>query len=145
MRLDYTTHAQEATESLFDLSRIIHRGPLSAELRELLAVQVSQLNRCAHCIEVHWQKALKLGVSEQKLRLLSAFREAGVYGETELTALELGEAVTLLSQAGVSQELWDQVELAFPSEELRLHLLYQIILMNSWNRLSVALALAPPH
>jgi alkylhydroperoxidase family enzyme len=94
---------------------------------------------------VHWQKALKLGVPEQKLRLLPAFREAGVYAETELTALELGEAVTLLSQAGVSQELWDQVELAFPSEELRLHLLYQIILMNGWNRLSVALALAPPH
>lgn len=144
MREAYARLAPEPTEALYSLSRSIMKGPLPAALRELLAVQVSQINRCAHCIEVHWKKALKAGVQEQKLRLLPAYREAAAYTEEELVALELAETVTLLSREGVPAALWERVRFAFPDEGVRLHLLYQIILMNSWNRLSVALALDPP-
>jgi AhpD family alkylhydroperoxidase len=144
MRIDYTRVAPEATKPLYALSREIEKGPLGSHLRELLSVQVSQINRCAHCIEVHWKEALEAGVPEAKLRLLPAFREAGVYEEEEMIALELAEAVTLLSRDGVPDALWRRVEQAFSSEDARMHLLYQIILMNSWNRVSVTLKLEPP-
>lgn len=145
MREAYDRIAPEPTEALYSLSRSIMKGPLPAPLRELVAVQVSQINRCAHCIEVHWKKAVKAGVEERKLRLLPAFREAGAYNEGELVALELAEAVTLLAGEGVPAELWERLRSAFPDESVRMHLLYQIILMNSWNRLSLALALEPPN
>lgn len=144
MREAYQRIAPEPTQALYALSRSIQEGPLPGTLRELLSVRVSQINGCAHCVDVHWQKALQEGVSQRKLRLLPAFREAGVYTAGELTALELAEAVTLLGDKGVSEELWRRVRDSFPDEVVRLHLLYQVILMNSWNRLSVALNLLPP-
>lgn len=144
MREAYQSLAPRETAALYELSKAIADGSLDAGLRELVAVAVSQLNRCAHCIEVHWKKALSSGVAERKLRLLSAFRETAIYEERERVALELAEQVTLLSRQGVSEELWERVRQSFSREEERMQLLYQIILMNSWNRLSVTLALDPP-
>ncbi|HKK48046.1 MAG TPA: hypothetical protein VJ932_03060, partial [Alkalispirochaeta sp.] len=59
-------------------------------------------------------------------------------------ALRLARAVTVAPGAGVDNELWDSAMAAF-GEETLMWLVQHIMLMNSWNRLSVTLRIEPPH
>jgi len=148
MKLDYQELAPEATKSLYALSRAVASGPLNDGLRELIAVYVSILNRCAHCIAVHWKKAQRAGVPETKLRLLPAFGESGGFTEAERAALAFAERLTRLEQRSsrsktVPQDIWADLESLFDRETI-VALMYQVILMNAWNRLSIALEIEPP-
>ena len=146
MRLDYAKLAPEAAKALFQLSTAIGRSALDPVLRELVAVLVSELNGCAHCIAVHWKKALAAGATDIQLRLLPAFEEAahaGSYDRRTLVALRLAERLTSSPAAGVDDALWDEATDALGEEALT-WLVHQIMLMNAWNRLSIALRIAPP-
>jgi AhpD family alkylhydroperoxidase len=50
---------------------------------KLIKIRASQINGCAYCINMHTRDARKLGVSEQKLYLLSAWQETQLYTEEE--------------------------------------------------------------
>ncbi len=143
MRIDYRTVAPEATRALFSLSGIIRRSVLDNGLRELVSVLVSQLNGCAHCIVVHWEKARAEGVAEEKLRLVTTFEESGRFSASEKSALRLARALTKHPAAGIRDDLW-QAAVDGLGGEATLYLVHQIMLMNAWNRLSIALALQPP-
>lgn len=143
MRIDYEMVAPGAARALFSLSGIIRRSVLDNGLRELVSVLISQLNGCAHCIAVHWEKARAEGVAEEKLRLVTAFEESRRFSEAEKAALRLARALTTHPAAGISDGLWrETVELL--GEEATLYLVHTVMLMNAWNRLSIALALPPP-
>jgi AhpD family alkylhydroperoxidase len=146
MRIDYQNVTPVPTRHLFSISAAIAAAPLAATTRELVAVRISQLNGCAHCIAIHWEKALGAGVTEFALRLLPAFEETegeSVYTPEERTALRLATALTGAPQAGIGDELWDEA-LDRLGEETLMWLIQHIMLMNSWNRLSVVLRLTPP-
>ncbi|MCG8477724.1 MAG: carboxymuconolactone decarboxylase family protein [Spirochaetales bacterium] len=143
MRIDYEKLAPGAARALFSLSGIIRRSVLEDGLRELVSVLVSQLNGCAHCIAVHWEKARGEGVAEEKLRLVTTFEESGRFSAAEKAALRLSRALTAHPAAGISDDLWREVAEEL-GEEAALYLVHQIMLMNAWNRLSIALALPPP-
>ena len=64
-------------------------------------------------------------------------------GGAERAALELTEAVTRISEAGVPDEVYARVRGHY-SEEQYLDLLLLIGVINVWNRLSVALHSTPP-
>lgn len=146
MRLDYETLTPDANRHLFAISKAIGKSPLDPQLRELTAVLISQLNGCGHCIAVHWQKALQAGVPEQRLRLLSAAEEVGtdIYPTAALVALRLARKLTVEPQHGVPDDLWDSAATVFGKETLA-WLIQHVMLMNSWNRLSIALRIAPPE
>lgn len=70
---------------------------LSTELVELVNLRVSQINGCTFCLDLHTRRAVKAGVTTQRLGLLAAWRDAeAIYSETERAALDLAEAVTTL-------------------------------------------------
>lgn len=71
------------------------RGLTPAE-SELIKVRVSQLNGCVYCLDLHSRQARKLGVPQQKLDLLPAWREADVFSEREKALLAVGETATKL-------------------------------------------------
>ena len=68
-----------ALKSLYDIEVYLKKSTLEAELRELVKLRVSQINRCAFCIIYHRRDALKLGVTERKIHLLNAWQEASEY------------------------------------------------------------------
>mgnify|MGYP002875598873 CR=1 FL=1 len=146
MRLDYESLTPDASRHLFAISAAIRRSVLDPILRELTAVLVSQLNGCAHCIAVHWEKALRAGASERQLRLLTTAEEAGdaVFAERTLVALRLARALTISPHDGISDELWAAAQHALGDESL-MWLVQHVMLMNSWNRLSIALRIPPPE
>ena len=69
--------------------------------------------------------------------MLPAWRESPGYTARERAALALTEAVTLVSETQVPDEVWEDAAAEFEEGELA-SLLAVIISSNAWNRLSIA-------
>ncbi|HEX7894144.1 MAG TPA: carboxymuconolactone decarboxylase family protein, partial [Terriglobales bacterium] len=71
------------------------------------------------------------------LYVLNAWREAPFYTERERTALAWTEAVTLVNESHVPEDVYQQARAHFSEEEL-VNLTIAIVAINGWNRLEVA-------
>jgi AhpD family alkylhydroperoxidase len=109
---------------------------LEPALAELVKMRASQINQCANCINMHSADARAQGETEQRLFLLSAWREAPCYTPRERAALAWTEALTRLSEGHTHATAYDALKAEFsPEEQVQLTLLINII--NGWNRLAV--------
>jgi AhpD family alkylhydroperoxidase len=131
-----------ALKSLYDIEVHLKKSTLEAELRELLKLRVSQINRCAFCIIHHRRDALKLGVTERRIHLLNAWQEASEYSDRERAALAWAEAVTLISADHLPDEVYQEAARVFSEQEL-VDLNLVVMSINSWNRLSIAFRYEP--
>jgi AhpD family alkylhydroperoxidase len=110
---------------------------------ELVKIRASQINRCAFCLDMHLKEARKAGESEARLDLLAAWEEVeGLYSERERAALALTEAVTLLTEGFVPDEVYARAAAHFDAAELA-RLVSAIVAINAWNRFNVAYRTAP--
>ena len=132
MRISETAPAPYA--AMYRLEASIELG---RSLRELIKLRASQINGCAFCIDMHYQDARAAGETEQRLYMLAAWRETDLYTERERAALELCEAVTLITSGHVPDHVWDQARAAFDERELG-QVLFAISAINTWNRLMIA-------
>lgn len=98
--------APEAYQAMLGLEKYIATTSITPVLKELIKIRASQVNGCAYCINMHTADARKLGVTEQRIYLLSAWREADVYTEEEKAVLALTEEITLISNH-VSEETYE--------------------------------------
>ncbi|WP_406667295.1 carboxymuconolactone decarboxylase family protein [Gallaecimonas sp. GXIMD1310] len=144
MRLPYRQVAPGAIEALAKLDHYLTAddASLPAALLELLKVRVSQINRCAFCINKHSQDARALGESEQRLYALNAWRETPFFSDRERAALAWAEANTLLSQSTISEADFAAVSQHFTDREL-VDLTLAIATINAWNRIGVSFAPIP--
>lgn len=111
---------------------------IEAPLAELVRIRASQLNGCAHCLDMHSKDARAGGETEQRIYVLSAWRESpGLYTEKEQAALALTEAVTLLAKDGVPDDVYERAAAHFPDAELS-QLISLIVTINAWNRIAVS-------
>jgi len=136
MRLDYRSVLPEALQAMTGLEKTVSRSGLEPELLELVKMRASQLNGCAHCLDMHSKNARARGESEQRLHVLAAWREAPFYSERERAALAWCEALTLLPQTGAPDDVYAEVQRAFGEEEL-VALTLAIVAINGWNRFAV--------
>jgi AhpD family alkylhydroperoxidase len=126
------------------VARMGTANPIDPELKHLIDIRSSQINGCAFCLDMHVKDAKALGVSDERLYMIAAWREAQCYDARERAALALTESVTLIADAGVPDDVWEQVEDEFDPEEIA-QLLYAISEINVWNRLNVAVRTEPGH
>jgi AhpD family alkylhydroperoxidase len=75
-RLNFFAQKNGGIESLVAVETWLAKS-VDPKLLELVKVRVSQMNGCAHCLHMHRQDALKHGETEDRLLLLSAWRESG--------------------------------------------------------------------
>lgn len=136
-RLDYKTASPEAFNAMLALETQVHRSGLEASLLELVKSRASQVNGCAWCLDMHTKDARARGESEQRLYLLSVWRESPCYTPRERAALAWTEAVTELGAEGVSDEVYEEARRHFDEKAL-VNLTLAIIAINGWNRLNVA-------
>jgi AhpD family alkylhydroperoxidase len=115
-----------------------------ADLRELIRVRASQINGCAFCIDMHWKDARAAGESEERLYSLAAWRESPLYSDRERAALELCEAITLVADTHVPDDVWEQAAAEFDGGELA-NLVFAITAINAWNRLVISVRTEPGH
>ncbi len=111
-------------------------------LLHLVRLRASQLNGCAYCIDMHWKDLRAIGEGEQKLYGLDAWEESPYYSERERAAIAWTDAVTLVGNGHVSEQVYEEVRSQFSAKEL-CDLTLAIATINAWNRLSIAARLTP--
>lgn len=141
-RLQYAKAAPEVLRGMRELQEVVNRSGLDARLLELVKIRASQINGCAHCLEMHTRAARELGEDEQRLYQLDAWRDSPLYNEREQAALAWTEAVTRLSSEGVPDAIYLQASRQFDESELA-RLTLAIIAINGWNRLNIAFRIPP--
>ena len=109
---------------------------LEPSLVELVKIRASQINGCANCINMHTTEARGRGETEQRIYLLSAWREAPCYTERERAALDWTEALTRLSEGHTHESAYGALKVQFSDEE-QVKLTLMINVINGWNRLAV--------
>jgi AhpD family alkylhydroperoxidase len=111
-------------------------------LLELVKMRSSQINGCAYCLDMHSKDARAKGESEQRLYALNAWRETPFFSERERAALGWAEALTLVAEAHVPDEVFEKTRKHFSEEEL-MNLSLAIVAINGWNRLAIAFRAVP--
>jgi AhpD family alkylhydroperoxidase len=118
------------------LGAAVRESTVEPLLLELVRTRVSQINRCAFCLDMHTKDALAQGEEPQRLHMLAAWREAPGYSDRERAALAWGEALTLLPEHGAPAELYAELQERFDEAEL-VALTGAVAEINAWNRLMV--------
>lgn len=136
-RINLKKVAPAAYRAMLALEEYVHHSGLEPSLLELVKMRASQINGCAYCLDMHSKDARAAGETEQRLYVLSAWREAPFYTERERAALAWTEAVTLVSETHVPDETYESARAHFSEEEL-VNLTMAIVAINGWNRLEIS-------
>ncbi len=113
---------------------------MEPSLIELVKIRASQINDCANCLNMHTAEARAKGETEQRIYLLSAWREAPCYTDRERAALAWTDALTRLSQGHEHHAAREALQAHFSDEE-QVKLTLMINVINGWNRLAVGFGL----
>jgi len=122
--------------AMLALEQALKDSTLDSVTFELIKLRASQINRCAYCIDMHYKDARAAGETEERLYMLAAWREASVYSEAERAALALTEAVTLIADGHVPDDVEAEARAQF-DEQTYAALVFTIATINAWNRISI--------
>jgi AhpD family alkylhydroperoxidase len=136
-RISYQQASPGAIAAMMNLERYVRECGLEHSLLHLLKLRASQINGCAYCVDMHSKDARALGESEQRLHLLTVWREAPVFTDRERAALAWTEAVTRISEGGTTDELFAQLREHFSEKEI-VDLTMTVVAINGWNRLAIS-------
>lgn len=142
-RFDINTASPGGLNAMLGLNTYVRNCGLESSLQELVKIRVSQINGCAFCIAMHVADARNLGVSEERMHLLAAWREAPVYSPRERAALGWAEALASLDRGGVPDAVYAEAQQHFSESEI-VDLTYAVVVISGWNRLMVA-SRTPPN
>jgi AhpD family alkylhydroperoxidase len=133
----------DAYKAMSALDAYIKTTDIDLLHREMIKIRASQINGCAYCVNKHTQDARKLGETEQRIYLMSVWREApNVFSEEEQLILAITEEITLIHQHGLSDELYDKAIATF-GEVKTAQIIMAVITINAWNRIGVSLHMHP--
>ena len=142
-RLNPYTTAPQAMQAMRNLEDSVRQSGLDHALVELVKIRASQINGCAFCLHMHTKDAREHGEREERIYLLSAWRESSFYTERERAALAWTEALTLIAQTQAPDDVYQELAARFsPEEVVKLTLL--ITTINAWNRIAVGFRSAHP-
>ncbi|MEU0833726.1 carboxymuconolactone decarboxylase family protein [Streptomyces sp. NPDC005969] len=143
-RLHWAQLAPDVYKAMVRLDVASRKG-LDPVLIELVKVRASQLNHCAFCLDMHTKDALAAGESVERIIQLSAWEESQhFYTEKEIAAIELTEAVTVLTDGFVPDDVYEKAAKHFEETELA-QLIAAITVINAWNRFGVTTRMVPGH
>jgi len=137
-RFQYSKAYPEAYKAMLALSQAVEKTGLTPQLIDLVNYRVSQINGCAFCLDMHSKDLRARGDTEQRLYMISAWREVPhLYNDRERAALAWAEAVTQLEDRQVPDEVYEMAREQFSQAEL-VQLTLAIVAINGWNRFNVA-------
>ena len=136
-RINVHQLAPKAYEILIEMEKYMATMDVSLQLRELIKMRASQINKCAYCLEMHTLDARKAGETELRIYALPAWEESPHFTDAERAALAFTEEVTELSLDGVSNETLKTMQKYFTDEQIA-QIIIVIGQINFWNRINVA-------
>ena len=141
-RMDAMKISPAAYKAMAGLQAYVDQSGIERSLLELVKIRASQINGCAFCLVMHTNEARQKGENDERMHLLNAWREAPVFSERERAALAWVEAVTLVAEDQVPDDVYQQARKQFSEKEL-VDLTLAAIAINSWNRASIAFRITP--
>ncbi len=134
----------EGSKALGALHHFATKGTnLPEELIHLVFLRVSQINGCAHCIDIHTRDLIKCGMSVDKIVLIPVWEEATyLFSDLEQAALAWAEEVTRVSETHASDEAYSAALSVFGEKDL-VDLTIVIATMNALNRMGVSFRMKP--
>jgi AhpD family alkylhydroperoxidase len=141
-RINVMEKGQGAMKVMYGFAAYLAKSSIEKNLQHLVEYRVSQINGCAYCLDMHSKDLRHEGESEQRIYLLSAWRESPFYTDRERAALAWAESVTLLADTHVPDEVYEQARKEFSEEEM-IDLTMLVVAINSWNRANVAFRTTP--
>ena len=143
-RLDWAKLAPDAYKAMIRLDTVARQG-VDPTVLDLVKIRASQINHCAFCLDMHSKDALAAGESAERIIQLDAWAESKhFYTAKESAALELTEAITVLTDGFVPDEVYERAANVFDETELA-RLIVAITTINAWNRFGVSTRLVPGH
>jgi AhpD family alkylhydroperoxidase len=142
-RMDFFKVAPEAYTAMRGLEDYLKTTELSFFEKELIKTRASQINGCAYCLHMHTRDARKGGEKEERLYLLSAWRETNYYTPRERALLALTEAVTSIANNHVPQDVYDEAIKELGEKGVAEGIM-AIVTINAWNRIAIARQTPPP-
>lgn len=141
-RINANEKGKGAMRAMLGLEAYLAASSIESPLLHLIKYRVSQINGCAYCLDMHSKDLRAAGETEQRLFVLDAWREAPFYTERERAALNWAEAVTLITEGHVPDEVYEDARKQFSEEEL-IDLTLAVATINSWNRLAISMRTTP--
>jgi AhpD family alkylhydroperoxidase len=141
-RLSLSQASPDGYAAVRGVETYMKRSGLPATLIELVKIRASQINGCAFCLDMHIKDARKLGVTEQRLYLLDAWRESPVYTPAERAALAWTDALTLVAEKRAPDSDYTALREHFSDREI-VDLSTLIGLINLWNRVAIGMLYSP--
>ena len=141
-RLDYAAAAPEVRTIMLDFWKKVEGLGLEHSLLHLVYLRASQINGCGFCVDMHSKDMRAIGESEERVYMVSVWRESGLYSPRERAALAWTEAVTLVGETRVPDEVYELARRHFGAKEL-VDLTLAVVAINGWNRLAIAFRTVP--
>lgn len=126
----------QAFKAMFALEAYLAGTTLNTIHKELIKIRASQINGCAYCLNMHTRDALKHGETAQRIFVLDAWREAGLFTEEEKVVLAVTEEVTLIKK-GLSDDTYQKAEQMLGKEYLA-QVIMAVVTINAWNRIAIS-------
>ena len=128
----------DAMQALLSMITAVEKSGLSATIRGLVHLRVSQVNGCSVCVDLGWRQLKKTGETDERLFAISAWRDAPYFTDAERVAMALAEAATRVADQPdpVPDALWNEATRHFDERELSA-LTFSIALANALNRLNI--------
>ncbi|WP_293883393.1 carboxymuconolactone decarboxylase family protein [Sphingobacterium sp. UBA1498] len=136
-RINIKEFEPKVYEILYAMEKYLSTTNLSVNLRELIKIRVSQINKCAFCIEIHTKDARRLGETESRIYALTAWKESPLFNDEERAVLALADQVTEISENGVCESVFQEVQKYFDDHQVA-QMIVAINQMNFWNRIAVS-------
>ncbi len=141
-RLNYAQQSPELFRKLSELSMALKDSAIEQKIQDLVHIRASQINGCAFCLDMHVKEAKIHGESELRLHHVAVWRESNLFIPRERAALAWTEAVTKLHEGGIPDELYERVRGQLSEKEIS-DLTFVIMVINAWNRASIAFKTVP--
>lgn len=142
LRFNHRQVNPEVYQLMLKFEQWISHSELEAELYEIIKIRASQINGCSYCIDMHTSAFRKMGDNDQRLALISVWKESPCFTAQEKAVLELTEAITRISENGVPDSLYNRVREHF-SEKQYMELVVAINTINCWNRIAISTNMFP--
>lgn len=142
-RFDYYKADPASLQAMLALEKHVTTNALDHNLRELIKLRASQINGCAYCVDMHSKDLLKHSEIQQRLTVLCVWRESPVFTDKERAAFAWTEAVTLVSESQVPNDVYEEFAKHFTEQE-RVQITLLIGTINIWNRLAVSFRAVHP-
>jgi AhpD family alkylhydroperoxidase len=136
-RINIEKTRPEAYKAVLTLAGVLNKSTLTPIQKHLIKLRASQINGCSFCINMHTKEALHIGETQQRIFLLTAWKDTSLFTEQEKALLALTEETTLIHANGVSSETYGKAKQFF-SDETIADIIMSTVMINAWNRIAVS-------